>query len=111
MSDGPNKLPPEVWPRSELPAQDTKPQRIWHLWIGFAIGIAAGVWFLAFAGQRSRLSVATRDLIFAVITKLPVVAIVFAIIPRTRKFGLGLLLGCGISFLAVVGYCFATFKI
>ena len=41
---------------------------------------------------------------------LPVIAIVVSIIPHTRRFGLGLLLGCGLGWLILGAICGGVFK-
>jgi hypothetical protein len=41
---------------------------------------------------------------------LPVIAIVVSIIPQTRRFGLGLLLACGLGWLVLGAICGGVFK-
>lgn len=40
----------------------------------------------------------------------PVIAVILALVPRTRAFGLGLLLVCGLSWLVLWGMCAGVFR-
>jgi hypothetical protein len=90
VSDEPNP-PPELRPNERNP---------WDIWLGVAIGLAPALVGALF--NPANLSI----LLLAVSVSLwPLAAVVLAIIRTTRRFGLGMLLGVGLGWLAILAIC------
>jgi hypothetical protein len=70
-------------------------------WIGFGLGLFPGLAVLIFKGQGT---VGIPLLLFTVFAE-PVIASVLCVVPRTRKCGLGMLIGMGISWLGLLTFC------
>jgi hypothetical protein len=87
---------------SPAPKKSTRAQIAW----GFATsGSLFGLAFAAPPGEFGRV----LPYILA-ITILPLAAIILSIILPTRKFGLGMLLGCGAIWLVMLAICGGAFR-
>ena len=75
------------------------------IWLGFFIG--AVPWLLSFIPLKDY--GALVFLIFACFA-MPVIAAIIAIIPKTRPFGLGLLLATGLGWLILGPMCSGFFR-
>jgi hypothetical protein len=83
----------------------SKPGSQGSIWIGFLIG--AVPWLLTCIPQKDYRAV--LFLIFACFG-LPIVSAIFAIIPKTRQIGLGLLLASGLGWLILGALCSGLFR-
>jgi hypothetical protein len=82
-----------------------------RIWTGFGVGLIALV--VPVLGTMQMKGDAMGALMLAALfcfIVVPVTAIVLAIVRRTRKFGLGLLLACGIGFLVLLAICGGLMK-
>lgn len=111
MSDDPaksrsaEKLPPASEPPPPVSRRSRKP-----IVIGFLIG--AWIWLMPWAVdllQTNERYAALPFLLFACFV-LPPVSLVLAIIRRTRRVGLGLLLACGLAWLILGAMCGGVFR-
>jgi hypothetical protein len=93
-------LPPPVL-QDPIKARDKR-----RIWIGFGVGLVAVVVPVlgAMRLKGDALGALMLAALFCFIVA-PLAAIVLAIVPSTRKFGLGLLLACGVGFLALMAIC------
>jgi len=76
------------------------------IWLGAAVGILPGLLNVMFI--QSKANALTQVAImsfFASITILPLAALILAGIRSTRRFGLGILLGVGLSWLVMLAIC------
>ena len=101
-------------PDPEPPAPEPPPTRTeWDttsLIAGFLF--AAAVWLLPVvmpSGGRTTLNNAIL-LLVGVTIGLPFVSVILAIIPKTRRFGLGALLACGLGWLILGAICGGLIK-
>jgi hypothetical protein len=107
MNDEP-ATPSPTGTKGEQPKSSQKRE----LLIGFSSGAILGlITVLLFALPNS------SDLIgFAILLLLfdcvlaPIIAVILAIIPSTRRFGLGLLLACGLTWLVLLSICGGGWK-
>ena len=97
MDDAPAPPHPEIAP--------PKPKSKCALVIGFIVG--AVPWIISAIPQRDY-----RQIGWVVVScfGVPIVAIVLAIIPRTRRGGLGMLLACGLGWLVLGALCGGLIK-
>lgn len=70
---------------------------------------AAGIFAAAYTFPRSP-ELGTVFPYLLAITVIPLLAVVLAIIPKTRRFGLGMLLGCGAIWLIMLAICGGVFR-
>lgn len=89
------------------PNAKTKSPRL--IIIGFVTG--AVLWLLTLLPKKnySQFYVQLYILLFACFV-VPVLAAIFAAVPRTRKFGLGLLLASGLGWLVLGAICGGVFR-
>ena len=80
-----------------------------RLLVALGFFTTGGVFGLAFADPNGAKSYHMLPFILA-ITALPLVAIILSIIRPTRKFGLGMLLGCGVIWLLMLAICGGAFR-
>lgn len=70
---------------------------------------AAGIFASAYSFPRSPKPGTIFPYLLA-ITVIPLLAVVLSIIPKTRRFGLGMLLGCGAIWLIMLAICGGAFR-
>lgn len=78
--------------------------------IGFAIGAVIWLlpWFANLAPSKNGYDGIPQLIVAALL--LPPVSVILAIIPATRRFGLGLLLACGLGWLVLGAICGGVFR-
>jgi len=93
---------PQAAPGGTVPP---KPATKTSVWIGFGLGLVP--WLLACIPQKDYGAI--TFLIFACFG-LPIIAVIVAIIPKTRRLGLGLLLASGLGWLVLGAMCSGFFR-
>jgi hypothetical protein len=89
-----------------------KPSQKRELLIGFSTGAILGLitaLLFALPNSSSLISLAILLILFDCVVA-PIIAVILAIIPSTRRFGLGLLLSCGITWLVLLSICGGGWK-
>jgi hypothetical protein len=84
---------------SELPEPPNRKRKAAEMWIGCAVGLAPGILALILRNDS------VIALFFLTITVWPLASIILAVIPSTRRFGLGMLLGLGFTYMVLLAVC------
>jgi len=83
------------------PQPPPKQNKALQVWLGALVGMLPGISALFIGGKSNGIV----GVFFLSISLWPLAAIILAIVPATRRFGLGMLLGVGFNAIVLVSVC------